>query len=153
MRAAAKLIEQVGRLDPRELADRLIDAQGGRADWLDAFSEQLDRRRSAEALSRVLAVWQLNRSDAARLFGVSRQAVSKWFEHGVPAERAAAVADLAAATDLLVHHIKRERIPAVVRRKAPGLGGLSLLELIETGAHERVLQACRAMFEFDEAQG
>lgn len=153
MRAAAKLIEQVGRLDPRELADRLIDAQGERADWLDAFSEQLDRRRSADALARVLATWQLNRSDAAGLFGVSRQAVSKWFEHGIPAERAAAVADLAAATDLLVHHLKRDRIPAVVRRKAASLGGRSLLDLVEAGAYDRVLRACRAMFEFGEAQG
>ena len=36
-----------------------------------------------------------------------------------PAERAEAVAALAAATDLLDHHLKRERIAAVVRRKSP----------------------------------
>jgi hypothetical protein len=48
-------------------------------------------------------------------------AVSKWLEQGVPAERVETVADLAAATDLLVRYLQRDRIPAVVRRPAPAL--------------------------------
>ena len=40
--------------------------------------------------------------DAARAFGISRQAVSKWFANGVPADRADTIADLGAATDLLL---------------------------------------------------
>ena len=43
-------------------------------------------------------------------------AVSKWLEQGGPAERVETVADLAAATDLLVRYLQRDRIPAVVRR-------------------------------------
>lgn len=149
--AAAKLLEEVARLDPKSAAERLFEAQKHRSGWLDAFSEQLDRQRNADTLERVLSVWELNQSDAARIFGVSRQAISKWLAQGVPPDRATAIADLAAATDLLVRHLKRERIPAVVRRPAPALDGRSLLELLERDDARAVLRACRAMFAFGEA--
>ena len=150
---ATQLIDAVGRLDPKTAAQRLIEAQKDRAGWLDAFAEQLDRARHANTLERVLVVWDINQSDAARLFGVSRQAISKWLSQGVPPDRAGAIADLAAATDLLVHHLKRERIPAVVRRKAPALNNESLLGLLERQDAQAVLAACRAMFAFGEAHG
>jgi len=148
--SAEDLMAGVSRLDPRAAARRLIEAQGESA-WLDAFAEQLDRERNAEALARVLAAWDLNQSDAARLFDVSRQAISKWLKQGVPPERADGVALLAAATDLLVHYLKRDRIPAVVRRPAPGLGDRSLLDLAGQRRFRDVLAACREMFDFAEA--
>lgn len=137
--------------DPRQAASRLVAAHEG--EWLDAFAAELDRRRAASSLARTLAIWRLSQSEAARLFGVSRQAVSKWLEQGVPAERVETVADLAAATDLLVHYVKRDRIPAVVRRGAPALGGASLVDLLGAGRSRDVLLGCRAMFAFDAAQG
>jgi len=60
---------------------------------LDEFAEHLDRHRAEQSLARTLAVWGLSQSEAARLFDVSRQAVSKWLDSGVPAERGEAVAD------------------------------------------------------------
>jgi hypothetical protein len=69
----------------------------------------------------------------------------------VPADRAEIVADVAAATDLLVRHLQRDRVAAVVRRRAPSLGDQSLLELLERGRSRDVLAACRAMFAFTEA--
>ena len=95
-------------------------------------------------------MWNLNRSEAGASFGVSRQALTKWLDGGVPEERAAAVADLSAATDLLVRHLRRGRIPAVVRRPAPALGGRSLLDLLGTGDIAAVLRACRSMFAFGD---
>ena len=74
----------------------------------------------------------------AAIFGVSRQAVAKWRGSGVPDDRAVALADLAAATDVLERYVRRDRIPAVVRRPATLLGGRSLLELAEAGEHEAV---------------
>lgn len=154
--AARRLVEDLSHLDPRAAAERLLrarrDDNADWADWLDAFTEHLDRQRNAAALARVLGVWDLNQSDAARLFGVTRQAVSKWLADGVPPDRAVTVADLAAATDLLVRHLKRERIPAVVRRRAANLGDRSLLELLEASGSRPVLDACREMFEFAAAQ-
>lgn len=152
MSEPARSIKEMDRLDPKAAARLLVRSQSGTV-WLDAFSEHLDRYRNADALERVLAVWGLNQSDAAHLFRVTRQAVSKWRDKGVPPDRAAAVANLAAATDLLVHYLKRDRIPAVVRRPIPALGNVSLLELVERGDSQTALHACRDMFAFGEAHG
>ncbi len=137
--------------DAKEAATRLIRAHSEDPGWLDAFAQELDRRRAADSLVRVLAVWDLNQSEAAQLFGVSRQALSKWLGQGVPAERCSAVADLAAATDILAHYLKRDRIGAAVRRKAPALDGESLLDLVAVGETSAMLKACRAMFSFADA--
>jgi hypothetical protein len=111
----------------------------------------LERRRSADAFVRVLAIWDLNQSQAARLFGISRQAMSKWLTQGVPAERSSAVADLATATDILARYLKRDRFGAAVRRKAPALQGRSLLDLVAAGETDAALHACREKFSFANA--
>jgi ParB-like chromosome segregation protein Spo0J len=143
---------KLAQLDPQAAAAALVEARKGEIDWLDAFAEHLDRQRAAAALGRILATWGLSQAEAARLFGVSRQAVGKWLDQGVPVERAAQVADLAAATDLLVRYLKRERIAAVVRRPIPARGGASLLDLLAQGGGGAVLQACREMFDFERAR-
>ncbi|MCB1746242.1 MAG: helix-turn-helix transcriptional regulator [Gammaproteobacteria bacterium] len=137
------------RTDPAAAAAAVYRAHAGDRDWLDAFSACLDRHRAGQALSRILAAWGLSQAEAARLFGVTRQALAKWLDRGPPAERAESIADLAAATDLLLHYLKRERIPAVVRRAAPALGGRSLLDLLGQGRSRAVLEACRDMFAFE----
>lgn len=148
--ATAQWLDEVEELDPQAAAALLVKAQGRQADWLDAFAEHLDRHRNTDGLKRVLAIWDLNQSDAAGIFGVSRQAISKWFDQGVPPDRAEVVADLAAATDLLVRHLKRDRIPGVVRRAAPALGGVSLVDRLKQREYSAVLDACRAMFAFGD---
>jgi hypothetical protein len=117
----------------------------------EMVADELDRRRRISPLKRVMECWALSHADVAAMFGVSRQAVAKWLTIGVPAERAPAVADLAAATDQLERHIKRDRIAAVVRRRASALAGRSLLELATAGDFGKVLVACREMFEFERA--
>ena len=133
-------------------AERTFAAHRDDGAWLDAFTVSLDRRRAVDAFTRTTETWGLSQAEAARLFGVSRQAIGKWRRRGVPSERAGAVADLAAATDLLVHHLKRDRIPAVVRRPIPALDGLSLVDLLGRGDTRAVLAACRDMFRFDRVQ-
>ena len=152
MAVSASITKRVAELDPREAAEQLLQTATVDAAWLDAFSEYLDQRRSGLSLAQVLSLWDLSQSEAARLFGVSRQALSKWFRQGIPSERAQATVDLAAANDLLVRYIKRERIPAVVRRAIPALGGVSLLDLLEQGRTGELLKACRDMFDFERAQ-
>lgn len=138
-------------LAPEDAAEQIFTAHRHERAWLDLFIESLDRRRAAESFTRTLEVWDVNQAEAARLFGVSRQAVGKWLRRGVPPQRAGAVADLAAATDLLVHHLKRDRIPAVVRRHIPALDGVSLMGLLAQGETRALLAACRAMFRFEQA--
>src|SRR4051812_40895342 len=90
-------------------------------DVLERVSVRLERLRAVHPLDRVMQAWDLSHADVARMFSLSRQAIAKWLNIGVPAERVTAVADMAAATDLLQHHLKPDRIPAVVRRPAAAL--------------------------------
>ena len=140
-----------GRLGPEEAAERIFRAHEDEGAWLDTFAQSLDRRRAGRSFARTLAVWALSQAEAARLFGVSRQAVGKWLRHGAPPERAGAISDLAAATDLLVRHLKSDRIPAVVRRPIPSHGGISLMDLLAQGDTPALLAVCRDMFRFERA--
>jgi transcriptional regulator with XRE-family HTH domain len=139
-------------LDPRDAAAKLAAEQRNDRGWLDEFAESLDRHRAGLSFARVLSVWDLSRSEAARYFGVSRQALSKWLQHGVPVERTETIADLAAATDLLVHYLKRDRIPAAVRRPIAEVQNRSLLDLLAAGETGLLLDVCRDMFRFERAQ-
>jgi predicted transcriptional regulator len=137
--------------DPRVLAAEILTEHGGDRAWMDTFSETLEASRNGDSLGRILTVWGLSQTDAGDAFGVTRQAVSKWLATGAPSERAVAIADLAAATDLLVRHLSRDRIPAVVRRPAVNLGGRSLLDVLATDGARAVLEACEGMFAFERA--
>ena len=144
-RDTAKLID----LAPQEAARVLV--QSADEGWLAELQSSLDRLRTRDDLDRILAVWDLSQNELAGLFGVTRQAVGKWRDRGVPAQRAETFADLSAATDLLVRHLKRDRIPAVVRRPSDRLGGGSLMDLVAAGRSRDVLVACRSMFRFGDA--
>ncbi len=120
--------------------------------WTRRLVDELDRTIRTEPLERFLELWDLSNAAAARVFGVSRQAFSKWLQAGPPAARAVAVADLSTATDLLDRYVKRERIPAVVRRAAPGLGDVSLLDLATQGQTRAVAESVVAMFDLRRVQ-
>ncbi|MBL8778927.1 MAG: hypothetical protein JNK12_23565 [Acidimicrobiales bacterium] len=137
-------------LEPEILAARITDAHASDDDWMDRFQTAIGRRRSGGELQRVLAVWSLSKADAARLFGVTRQAILKWTRDGVPADRLTAVGDLAAATDLLLRFLRPDRIPAVVRRPFDDAGGRTLLELVADDP-ALALAHVRAMFDVSRA--
>lgn len=120
--------------------------------WVRDLVDELDRRIRTAPLERLLTLWSLSASEAARIFGVSRQAFSKWLQSGPPADRAPDVAAVAAATDLLDRHVKRERIAAVVRRPAAQLGGASLHDLACEGRHDELRRAVEAMFDLRRVQ-
>ncbi|MFP4636179.1 MAG: hypothetical protein ACLFRD_09975 [Nitriliruptoraceae bacterium] len=136
-------------LDPREAAVQLLTEHD--AVWVAKLTDELDRQLSGHGLERVMRLWQLSRAELGELFGVSRQAVSKWIADGVPADRVQQVADVAAITDLLDRYLKRDRIAAVVRRRAPGLEGASLFELVASGRSRDALRLTRQMFTFTDA--
>jgi len=120
--------------------------------WTRRFVDELDRTVRTDPLERFTELWDLSNSAAAGVFGVSRQAFSKWLKTGPPAGRSESVANLSAATDRLDRHIKRERIPAVVRRSAPALGDRSLLDLASAGETQKVAEAVEAMFDLRRVQ-
>ncbi len=138
--------EWLVELNPKEFAKSLVQKKDEA--WLSEFTRSLNRYRARDDFDRFLAVWNLSQQAAADLFKVSRQAIGKWRTRGVPKNRIEAVAKLSAATDLLVRFLKRDRIPAVVRRPSARLGGQSLLDLAGAGRTHELLMACREMFNF-----
>ena len=77
-------VTMVRELSPDEAAEQIYAAHAHEGAWLDAFSESLDRRRASRSFARTMEVWGLSQAEAARLFGVSRQALAKWVQHGNP---------------------------------------------------------------------
>jgi len=132
-------------------ARRLIAEAPSQA-WLREVTDELDRAVRTSPLERLTRLWGLSNAEAARMFDVSRQAFSKWFEHGIPSARAPAVADLDSATNILDRKLKRERIPAVVRRAASSLGGKSLYEMACEHRHREVREAVMEMFDLRRVQ-
>lgn len=120
--------------------------------WIRTMVTCLDKALQKNPLDRLMTLWGLSAAEAARLFGVSRQAFAKWLQSGPPKDRLPAVITLADATDMLERHVKRERIAAVVRRPAPLMDNKSLIELANEGRHGEVLQAVRTMFDLRRIQ-
>ena len=139
------------QLAPREVAAKLAAEHS--PGWVLELTAELAGYVRGQELERIMRVWRLSRAELGALFGVSRQAVSKWIAGGVPSDRAPQVADVEAITDLLERHLKPTRIAAVVRRRAAGLGDASLIELVTSGRHQEALALTRRMFTFTDVHG
>ncbi len=132
-------------LSPSAAAEQLSGQAGEK--WARDFLHAFETRLRLAPLERLMSSWDLSASATARVFGVSRQAVAKWRLSSVPDDRLVVLADLSAATDALERHVRRDRIPAIVRRDADFLGGVSLLHLAETGRSEQVRRDVGRMFD------
>jgi hypothetical protein len=135
---------------PGTLARELIDSADD--SWIRALVDALDREVRRAPLERLISLWDLSNAAAARLFGVSRQAFSKWLVAGPPADRADDVAAVDDMTTLLDRYVKRERIPAVVRRPAEVFGERSMVEMLEAGEYEEAAKRVGEMFDLRRVQ-
>jgi DNA-binding XRE family transcriptional regulator len=109
-----------------------------------AATEVLEK---AEApLERIRRVLDLNRTELAALFGVSRQAVERWEAQGVPSERQDKLSTIGAIVDLLGAQLKPDRIAGVARRPAPAYGDRSIVEAIAAGEEDLALSELRDAF-------
>ena len=144
---------ELSGVSPSTMADLLVREFEDSDHWLESFAEEFCRRLPNVSLSKVLGVWNLAGQEAADGFGVSQETLGGWLEHGVPADHAVPLANLSAATDVLLHYLKADRIPAVVRRPADLLGGKSLKDLYSERDTAGILEACRSMFRFEDVHG
>lgn len=138
------------RLDPRTAA-REVSGLGDDA-WTREFLSALQEEVRPDQLERLLSTWAISTARAGRIFGVSRQAIAKWRVHGIPEERLVALADLDAATDVLLRYVREERIPAIVRRPATLLGNRSLLDLAEAHRYDDVRRGAAHMLDLSRVQ-
>ncbi len=136
--------------DVRALDDLAADVMartGGDPDLLRQLLDRLDRSLAADPLRRTIRLWDVSATQLGRMFGVSRQAESKWLSQGPPADRREQITALGEATDLLDRWVKRERIPAVVRRPVESLGGRSRLDVALAGEIDVLLAELRETFD------
>ena len=116
-------------------ADVLTRTRGD-ADALRQIIDRLDRELNVGPLERTMRLWDISAAQLGVMFGVSRQAMAKWLSDGPPAIRRDQVALLDQSTDLLDRWIKRDRIPAVVRRNVDSLYGRTRLDVALAGEFE-----------------
>jgi hypothetical protein len=135
---------------PDDLARQLIESAD--PDWLRELVDALDREVRIEPLERLTTLWDLSNAAAARIFGVSRQAFAKWLASGPPADRVDDVVAVDNITNILDRYVRRERIPAVVRRPAANVGGRSILELLGAGDYDVAQDLVSSAFDLRRVQ-
>lgn len=113
-----------------------------------ALTQRSEYAKTLAPLTRVMQLFELERTEFARLFGVSRQAVEQWEERGVPSERWAKLTTILAVGELLARKLRPNALPGVARTKAGAYGGRTILELIAGDQHEWLLNDVRESFDW-----
>jgi DNA-binding transcriptional regulator YiaG len=103
---------------------------------------------AGSAIRSLLSSWQLSIAEAARLFGVTRQAMQQWLAGDVPPARQPKVLAVVRIGDLLSRNIRPERIPGIVRSPAPGYAGATMLQLIARDQHQDLLDSVARSFDW-----
>ena len=103
---------------------------------------------AGSAIRSLLSSWQLSIAEAARLFGVTRQAMQQWLAGVVPPARQPKVLAVVRIGDLLSRNIRPERIPGIVRSPAPGYAGATMLQLIARDQHQDLLDSVARSFDW-----
>jgi hypothetical protein len=148
-RPAVHEVAALTAADSERAAVALVTAD---AEVAARLAQYLERHLSAEPLDRFERVWQLSASQAAAVFGVSRQAYAKWHSGGIPAERRMDVRLADEATAVLLDHVKIDRIPSVVRRPSGSLQGRSLLDVARANDLRAVRDEVAAVFDLRRVQ-
>src|SRR5207247_8902392 len=78
---------------------------------------------AGSAIRSLLSAWQLSIAEAARLFGVTRQAMQQWPAGDVPPARLPKVLAVVRIADLLSRNIRPELIGGGVSPHAPRASG------------------------------
>lgn|SRR5207249_5907132 len=103
---------------------------------------------AGSAIRSLLSAWQLSIAEAARLFGVTRQAMQQWLAGDVPPARLPKVLAVVRIADLLSRNIRPERIGGIVRSPVPGYAGATMLQLIAQDRHQELLDSVAGSFDW-----
>ena len=103
---------------------------------------------AGSAIRSLLSAWQLSIAEAARLFGVTRQAMQQWLAGDVPPARLPKVLAVVRIADLLSRNIRPERIGGIVRSPVPGYAGATMLQLIDQDRHQELLDSVARSFDW-----
>lgn len=108
-------------------------------------------RRGTKALARTAQVFGLNKSETARIFGVSRQALGEWYGKGVPMGRIGDVTRAEALANALHDRFVSERLPQIVRSPLPGLHGETILGALAAHGTVEIFELLDRAFSYTAA--
>lgn len=107
---------------------------------------------SATDLRRIQGVWGLTDRELAQVLHIEPSVARAWIKGGVPDSHTSAVKELGAATSALQSRLTPDIVAEVVRRSAPSLEGLSLVEFAIAHTHQDLRQAVEQMFDLRRTQ-
>jgi transcriptional regulator with XRE-family HTH domain len=108
-------------------------------------------RAGATELDEIRSIFGLSETELARLFGVSRPAIARWRESGVPVERGA---DVDRVRELATYFHRRflpVRIPQIVRTPGRGLNDQTVLDVLRAREVDRVYAYLEDLFSYTPA--
>ena len=134
---------------PQQCVQARRDIDEHRFAWfLKAMAVVEHEQRSTSPLRRAMTTLDLSSSDIADLMGVKRQAIEKWLLAGPPAARIAKIGALAEVADILSYRLRDGMAAVVVRRRADGYDGRSMLEVFADDDHEWLLRSVKDSFDY-----
>jgi DNA-binding transcriptional regulator YiaG len=113
-----------------------------------AMNDALSRvysKRGVRSLGQLRKIFALSRTDVARLFNVSPEAVIKWERNGVSVRRLADVDRCLQLAELMQRRLRADRLPALVRTPAADFGDRTVLEVIAESGTEPVFDYLRRL--------
>jgi hypothetical protein len=116
--------------------------------FLRSVRRAVDLVSEDEPLRDIMSALDLNLTELGALFAVSRQAVAQWLDQGVPSDRQAKTATVAAVCDLLERKLKPGRLAGIARRPARGYGGRTMLQVVADDEHDWLLESVRDSFDW-----
>lgn len=154
--AAMFLLSEIRQALPGLHAIPLSDEESGLPNWdfdrtdFSSFVRHVwaELQEEEGLLERIDRTFQLTATEMGRLFGVRRQAIDQWLEHGVPPARQPKALVIAQIADVLALNLEPSRIPAIVRTSASAYGGHTMLEMIADERHEELLAMVRDSFDW-----
>lgn len=116
-----------------------------------AVVERMTEARASagtDALNRVMEIFGLDRTETARLFGITRQALDHWRRQGVPTERQAKLTAILAIGELLERNLRPGVVPGVARTPAKAYNNRTMLDRIAANEQMAVLDQVRQTFDW-----
>lgn len=119
---------------------------------LDRWASEVRDRSYVSRLAEIQASLGVRPSELARLLGVSREAIRRWFD-GAPiaSDRWDDIDRLERLVRQLANYFRQE-LPALVRRRVPGLSDRTPLEMMYSGRGDEVVRFYHRIFETDLTQ-
>lgn len=105
-------------------------------------------RVGAAALDEIRGTFGLSESELAALFGVSRPAIARWRDGGVPVERGADVDRVRELAEYFHRRFLPVRVPQIVRTPGRGLGDKTVLAVLRENNVDRVYAYLESLFSY-----